>query len=126
MHSLKTPAFLRHSSRPSSPLPTQVSSGRSDSENAIDSRPTSQLTKALTLTSFSRKPSPAPVRPSTPVPLVQDGSFLESLGLRLSDAVTKALIQPPGSTGTTGNDVLYGKRPIPADRGKALGELIAA
>lgn len=127
MHALKTPAFLRTSSRPSSPLPNQPASGPIDSgEIGVEQRPARPLTKKLALTHFSRKPSPAPNRPTTPAPLVQDGSYLESLGLKLSEAIAKALAQPAGAPATTTTDVLNGKRPIPADRGRALGELIAA
>ncbi|KAH8119255.1 hypothetical protein DFH11DRAFT_432857 [Phellopilus nigrolimitatus] len=122
MHPLKTPAFLRPSSRPSSPLPTPLSP-RLDSETGADHRPARPLSK-LTLTHFGRKPSPAPIRSVTPFPLVQDGSYLESLSLKLSEAVTKALAQPPGAVAS--GEVLNGKRPIPAGRGHALGELIAA
>ncbi|EJD03115.1 uncharacterized protein FOMMEDRAFT_85559 [Fomitiporia mediterranea MF3/22] len=126
MHGIKTPSFLRSSSRPSSPLPSPPSSGRGDSDSGAEQRPARPLTKALALTSFSRKSSPAPARSTTPVPLVQDGSYLESLGLKLSEAVTKALAQPSGTVGAGPTDVLNGKRPIPADRGRVLGELIAS
>lgn len=81
------------------------------------------LTK-LALTPFSRKSSPAPiVSPSST--LVQDGSYLESLGLKLSEAVTKALAQP-NATVATANDVLNGRRPIPIGRGRTFGELITS
>ena len=133
MYALKTPAFLRPSSRPSSPLPTLPTpatalgtSGRGDSENGIDHRSARPLTKALGLSSLSRKASPAPARSMTPTPLIQDNSYLESLSLKLSEAVTRALAQPPGAPGTAAPDVLNGKRPIPPDRGRALGELIAS
>lgn len=123
MHALKTPAFLRPASRPSSPLPTQNHSSKGDQDMATDPRPSRPLTK-LALTHFTRRPSPAPVRSLTPTPLVQDGSYLESLGLKLSEAVSKALIIP--TSAFAGPDVLNGKRPIPAERGRAIGELIAS
>lgn len=56
--------------------------------------------------------------------LVQDGSYLEMLSLKLSEAVSKALTQPIGPP--TANDVLGGRRPVPAGRGRALGSLIAS
>jgi hypothetical protein len=74
-----------------------------------------------------RRPSPAASSTpaaTTPVPLVQDGSYLETLSLKLSEAVSKTLAQPPAQAAAT-NDVLNGKRPIPAGRGQALGALIS-
>ena len=127
MYALKTPAFLKASSRPSSPLPSPAISGRGDSDtNGMDQRTSRPISKALGLSSLSRKPSPAPARSMTPTALIQDNSYMESLSLRLSEAVTKALAQPPGTAGAGVTDVLNGKRPIPPDRGRALGELIAA
>lgn len=60
----------------------------------------------------------------TPITLVQDGSYLESLSLKLSEAVSKALASPLAQT--TSNDQVSGKRPVPAGRGRALGALIAS
>jgi hypothetical protein len=70
--------------------------------------------------------SPAPLTSPAPVPhtLVQDGSYLEMLSLKLSEAVSKALSQPSGSP--TMNDVVGGKRPIPKGRGNTLGALIVS
>ncbi|OCB86872.1 hypothetical protein A7U60_g6045 [Sanghuangporus baumii] len=130
MYALKTPAFLRPSSRPSSPLPTPATTlgrgGGSDSENGVEQRSARPLSMALGLSSLNRKASPGPARSMTPTPLIQDNSYLESLSLKLSEAVTKALAQPPGVPGTAAPDVLNGKRPIPPDRGRTLGELIAS
>lgn len=56
-------------------------------------------------------------------PLVQDGSYLEVLSLKLSEAVTKALAQPAGPALPC--EQLGGKRPIPAGRGHALGAFIS-
>jgi hypothetical protein len=75
----------------------------------------------LSLTNF-RRPSPAPC--PTPTPLIQDGSYLEVLSLKLSEAVSKALAQPAGPA--TSSEQLSGKRPIPIGRGRALGALIAS
>jgi hypothetical protein len=78
----------------------------------------------LSLTGF-RRGSPAPSPTSNPAaPLVQDGSYLEMLGLKLSEAVSKALAQPTAPAAT--NDLVAGRRPIPAGRGHALGALIAS
>lgn len=56
--------------------------------------------------------------------LVQDGSYLEMLGLKLSEAVSKALAQPIVPTTIPG--LVASKRPIPPGRGRALGALIAS
>lgn len=65
-------------------------------------------------------PSLAP--PPAPVP--QDSSYLEMLGLKLSEAVSKSLTQPVGPL--TASDLVSGKKPIPLGRGLALGNVIAA
>ncbi|KAJ7072534.1 hypothetical protein C8F01DRAFT_972313 [Mycena amicta] len=120
INSIKAPSFLRPTSRPSSPAPVPLPP-RPDSVERT-ARP---LTKLSSLSNF-RRPSPAPTPPSpiAPAPLVQDGSYLETLALKLSEAVSKALVQPIGPAVT--NDVVAGKRPIPAGRGKAFGAVIAS
>ncbi|KAF9268807.1 hypothetical protein L218DRAFT_892324 [Marasmius fiardii PR-910] len=116
MHTLKNPSFFRPSSRPTSPAPTP---SRPDSGIGFErARPLNRLS----LHSFRRQ-SPAP-QTVAPMTLVQDGSYLEMLNLKLSEAVTKALTQPTGSP--TANDVVGGRRPIPSGRGYALGSLIAS
>jgi len=77
----------------------------------------------LSLNTF-RKPSPAPSPQPSPVPapLVQDGSYLEMLSLKLSEAVSKALAQPTGPAPL--NEQVSGRRPVPPGRGQALGALI--
>ncbi|KAK7057426.1 hypothetical protein R3P38DRAFT_2840892 [Favolaschia claudopus] len=119
INSIKAPSFLRPTSRPSSPAPPATSRPDAPERTA---RP---LTKLSSLSNF-RRPSPAPAPPSpvAPAPLVQDGSYLETLALKLSEAVSKALTQPTGPTVT--NDMLGGKRPVPSGRGRALGTLIAS
>ncbi|KAJ7690632.1 hypothetical protein B0H17DRAFT_935723 [Mycena rosella] len=118
INSIKTPSFFRPTSRPSSPAPL-ATTPRPDSVERTP-RP---LTKLSSLSNF-RRPSPAPTSPVAPVPLVQDGSYLETLALKLSEAVSKALVQPIGPSVV--NDLVGGKRPIPTGRGKALGALIAS
>ncbi|KAJ3988887.1 hypothetical protein F5890DRAFT_1453021 [Lentinula detonsa] len=118
MHSLKNPLSFRPSSRPTSPAPPS----RPDSGIGMErSRP---LTK-LSLNNL-RRASPAPMPSSTPAPhtLVQDGSYLEMLSLKLSEAVSKAVTQPSGTPAM--NDVVGGKKPIPSGRGGALGALIVS
>ncbi|KAH9935645.1 uncharacterized protein B0H18DRAFT_976648 [Fomitopsis serialis] len=117
---LKTPSFLRPTSRPSSPVMSPVP----DSAMATDraARPLSKLS----LSTF-RKPSPSPAPPSARVASVtvtQDGSYMDVLSLKLSEAVSKALAQPTGPGAP--NEILNGRRPIPAGRGRALGALIAS
>lgn len=120
MHAIKAPSFFRPSSRPASPAPSPTSTAKFETTNAYDrSRPLSKLA----LASFRRpSPTPAPVSQQVLVPLVQDGSYLEVLSLRLSEAVTKALAQPTGPA--LPHELLGGKRPIPAGRGHALGAFI--
>ncbi|KAJ7497084.1 hypothetical protein FB451DRAFT_1163116 [Mycena latifolia] len=120
INSIKAPSFFRPTSRPSSPAPL----GPTPRSDSVERTPR-PLTKLSSLSNF-RRPSPAPKPPSpvAPVPLVQDGSYLETLALKLSEAVSKALVQPIGPSVV--NDLVGGKRPIPTGRGRALGALIAS
>ncbi|KAJ7039209.1 hypothetical protein C8F04DRAFT_1087512 [Mycena alexandri] len=120
MNSIKAPSFFRPTSRPSSPAPLATTP-----RPEITERTARPLTKLSSLSNF-RRPSPAPAPPSpiAPAPLVQDGSYLETLALKLSEGVSKALAQPTGPPIVT--DVVGGKRPIPSGRGRALGALIAS
>ncbi|KAF8160933.1 hypothetical protein B0H34DRAFT_766044 [Crassisporium funariophilum] len=124
MNVLKTPSFFRPASRPSSPAPV-AGLLRPDSVQGPErqSRPPNKLS----LTNFirqtpSQQPTPAPN--PTPTPLIQDGSYLEMLSLKLSEAVSKALAQPTGPPAV--NEQAAGRRPIPQGRGLALGSLIAS
>ncbi|RDB25384.1 hypothetical protein Hypma_008031 [Hypsizygus marmoreus] len=131
MNVLKHPSFFRPTSRPSSPaplttpssvLPSSVLPPNPDSSNGLDrARPPNKLS----LSTF-RRPSPAPgtALNAAPGPLVQDGSYLEILSLKLSEAVSKALAQPTGPAAA--NEQVLGKRAIPQGRGHALGALIAS
>ncbi|TFK44519.1 hypothetical protein BDQ12DRAFT_641238 [Crucibulum laeve] len=119
MNVLKTPSFFRPASRPTSPAPAP---SRPDPTQPFDrsSRPLNKLS----LSNF-RRPSPSPYPSTTPaLPLVQDGSYLEMLGLKLSEAVSRALAQPTGPAAV--NEQVGGRRPIPQGRGHALGALIAS
>ncbi|KAF7375958.1 hypothetical protein MSAN_00010400 [Mycena sanguinolenta] len=120
INSIKAPSFFRPTSRPSSPAPLATTPRPDAPERAP--RP---LTKLSSLSNF-RRPSPAPAPPSpiAPAPLVQDGSYLETLALKLSEAVSKALAQPSGPS--VANDMVGGKRPIPSGRGRAFGAVIAS
>lgn len=116
MYALKTPSFLRPASRPTSPSPAPAP--RQDVAAAPDRAPR-PLSK-LSLANFKRTASPLS-RAQTA--LVQDGSYMEVLGLRLSEAVSKALAHPPGPGAPS--ELLGGRRPIPAGRGRVLGDFIA-
>ncbi|RDX42055.1 hypothetical protein OH76DRAFT_1411509 [Lentinus brumalis] len=115
MYTLKPTGLFRPSSRPTSPAPI---SGQESSMPVDRARPLSKLA----LSNF-RRPSPSPAPPTVPSStVVQDGSFMEVLSLKLSEAVSKALAQPPGP-GAPG-EILAGRRPIPPGRGRTLGALI--
>ncbi|KAG6866641.1 hypothetical protein C0991_000751 [Blastosporella zonata] len=126
MNVLKNPSFFRPASRPTSPTPLTLSSAptsRPTSSNGVD-RAARPLNK-LSLSSFRRpSPSPSVAMTTSPPTLVQDGSYLEMLNLKLSEAVSKALAQPTGPVAA--NEQILGKRPIPTGRGYALGALIAS
>ncbi|KAI0820034.1 hypothetical protein BC628DRAFT_1331289 [Trametes gibbosa] len=115
MYTLRPTSFFRPSSRPTSPVPAPRQEAAAAPERVA--RPLSKLS----LANF-RRPSPSPATGLIPSTVVQDGSFMEVLGLKLSEAVSKALAQPSGP-GVPG-ELLGGRRPIPPGRGHALGALI--
>ncbi|KZP34235.1 hypothetical protein FIBSPDRAFT_809321 [Athelia psychrophila] len=118
---LRNPSFFRPSSRPTSPAPPATHTDTSMGPPDRIPRPQHKLS----LNAFRRaSPAPSPAPVMTPITLVQDGSYLESLSLKLSEAVSKALASPLAQT--TSNDQVSGKRPVPAGRGRALGALIAS
>jgi hypothetical protein len=111
INALKHPSFFRPASRPTSPAPAHHDLGQPDRN------------KKLALNTFRRPtPAPGPLPQTTAPSLVQDGTYLEMLSLKLSEAVSKALAQPAGPVNP--NEVLAGKRPLPAGRGAALGAVI--
>ncbi|KAI0630094.1 hypothetical protein C8Q77DRAFT_1063605 [Trametes polyzona] len=120
MYTLRPTSFFRPSSRPTSPVPTPRQ------ETPVGAERTARPLSKLSLSNF-RRPSPSPaagLSGLTPSTVVQDGSFMEVLGLKLSEAVSKALAQPSGP-GVPG-ELLGGRRPIPAGRGRTLGALIVS
>ncbi|TRM69263.1 hypothetical protein BD626DRAFT_388142, partial [Schizophyllum amplum] len=121
INALKTPSFFRPASRPSSPGPAPPS--RPDS--AVNFERVARPLNKLSSLSALRRPSPAPMhKEATPAgTLVQDGSYMEMLSLKLSESVSKALAQPTGPA--TAAEQLNGRRPIPPGRGTTLGNLIA-
>ncbi|KAF8842991.1 hypothetical protein BDN67DRAFT_252060 [Paxillus ammoniavirescens] len=117
IHALKNPSLFRPSSRPASPSPASSP----ESTMGIDrARPSHRLS----FSNFRRPSSLTPVTSPSPAPVVQDGSYLEVLNLKLSEAVSKALAQPTGPAAPA--ESVGGRRPIPAGRGHALGALIAS
>lgn len=79
----------------------------------------------LSLSNLIRTPSSRPQSPTPKAaPLVQDGSYLEMLSLKLSEAVSKALAPPIGPP--SANEQMEARRIIPTGRGIALGSLIAS
>jgi len=122
INALKHPSFFRPASRPASPVsqPPSTPSSRPNSSHGTDRQPRSL--NRISLNNFRR----SPVGPlNAPLaPLVQDGSYLEVLSLKLSEAVSKALAQPTGPA--TMQEQVAGKRPIPQGRGRVLGALIAS
>ncbi|KAH0589234.1 hypothetical protein J132_03836 [Termitomyces sp. J132] len=126
MNVLKHPSFFRPANHHSSAPPTSNSSpptSRPHSSNGSEraARPHNKLS----LSGFRRSsPSPSVSMNIVPTTLVQDGSYLELLNLKLSEAVSRALAQPSGPAAV--HEQLSGKRPIPAGRGHALGSFIAS
>jgi hypothetical protein len=122
MNTLETPSFFRPSSRSSSPAPPVVSL-RPESGQPLE-RHTRPLSR-LSLGNLIRQPVSQPPSPTLKAPLlVQDGSYLEMLSLKLSEAVSKALAPPIGPP--SANEQMEARRIIPAGRGTSLGSLIAS
>jgi hypothetical protein len=119
---LKHSYFFRPVPRPESPaLPPNASPPEPTEGLALPDRQPRAVNK-ITLP-FLRQ-TPAPSRAASPAPPARDGTYLEALSLKLSEAVTKALAQPAGAAAPT--ELLGGRRPIPAGRGTQLGALIGA
>lgn len=123
---LKSSSFMGPNSRPSSPAlaPTSVH------PNQVDGAPVpggSRTLSSFYMSSFKR---PSPLSSTTTATnsplttLVQDGTYLDVLSLKLSEAVSKALAQPNGPP--VAHELLGNKKPIPPGRGRTLGALITA
>lgn len=136
MNALKTPFLgsLRagSASRAPSPAPapaptTAPAPPSPDLNQTADPLARGRVKTLSSLTPFKRAMSPAPPHQAPPPAptLVQDGSYMQALGLKLSEAVAKAVAQPVGPP-APGEPVVDGKRPLPPGRGKALGALIAS
>jgi len=114
--------LFRNTGRPSSSPPTPTAQS-SDRANPADKAPRS-ISK-LSLGGFRRSASDL-ARSTTysqAATVIQDGSYLQVLSLKLSEGVSKALAQP--TSPTTATDALNGRRPIPTGRGREFGSLIA-
>ncbi|GJJ06376.1 hypothetical protein Clacol_000567 [Clathrus columnatus] len=133
MHAIKTPFFRPSTNRTASPAPPSPAVHAHNDPSgyfAVDSviplsRPTSRgPLNRLTLTSRRRSPVSATPPPSSGT-LTQDGSYLEALSLKLSEAVSKSLAQSTGPP-TPGEIVWNGRKAPPKGRGSALGALIGS
>ncbi|KAG1802683.1 uncharacterized protein HD556DRAFT_705890 [Suillus plorans] len=118
MISFKHPNLFRPNSRPTSPN----SPSRPEPAMILERTPR-PLTK-LSFSGFKRSSSSTSIYSPPPTLLVQDGSYLQALSLKLSEAVSKAMMQPTGPVAV--GELVGGRRPIPAGRGRVLGLLIAS
>jgi hypothetical protein len=105
---------------------TSTSQHKSISTNTSNTTANSNgtaLSRIHTLAKLRRlSPPTTPAPPPTPPPtLVQDGSYLQTLGLKLNEATSRALAPVLGG----GSDSLRGRRPLPSGRGRTLGALIS-
>lgn len=136
MNAIRQAAFLRPISRASSPAPG-VRGDSAPVETRVDEIPITRTSSRgplnrLTLTAKrSRSNIPTTITPpATPAPpptLVQDGSYLEALSLKLSEGISKALAPVSALPAGTAliDDTFNGRKPLPSGRGRALGNLIA-
>lgn len=131
---------LRAHSRPASPAPspadgnnvqgvngskgfTQVQQTlNTNEEPQLQQRPNSAMSRIQSLTPFHKRvaftppPSPKPAQST----IVQDGTYLNTLGLKLNEAATRVLAPANG----TGTDSWKGKKPLQAGRGRQFATLI--
>ena len=121
------PSLFRPTGRPSPPpTPTPALTPTSIPPRTEVATPIDKATRSipkLSLTGFKKPPSTLTAPPSQAAAIVQDGSYLQVLSLKLSEGISKALTQPVGPA--PANESLNGRRPIPAGRGRTFGSLIA-
>lgn len=133
---------LRAQSRPASPAPVFVdgSNNSANEENIVASKTANPITRIqnLSLTSFAKRgatppPSPSPagavggasIPVTPPIAIVQDGTYLNTLGMKLNEAATRSLAMPIVNNGSAiSADVWRGRKPIPAGRGRQFALLI--
>src|ERR1700721_412438 len=111
MNVLKTPYLFRPNSQPASRAPGQYAP--TESSTAPDRSPHKHSLSTFRRLSLSSVPVASPV--------VQDGSYLEKLGLKLNEAVSKSLCHP--TSPPSADAQLAGTKPIPQGRGKVRGGL---
>jgi hypothetical protein len=89
-------------------------------EEQSQQRPTSAMARIQSLAPFHKRATPTP--PPTPLPstIVQDGTYLNTLGLKLNEAASRVLVTANG----TGPDVWKGKKPLPSGRGRQFAAAI--
>jgi hypothetical protein len=121
MNVLRNQSLFRPSSQPVSPsavspLPTP--------ELPVVLERSSRPLNLLSLSNFKRHPTISRAPSPSPAGVVQEISYIETLSLRFSEAVTRVLAQPSGPAPL--HELLSGKRPIPQGRGHALGALIVS
>lgn len=112
-YTFKNPSIFRSTSRPLSPL--------SPPDSPLV---TERAQRPTNVSPNLKRPSLTPATSPSCAPLIQDGSYLEALDLRLNEAVSKALAHPSGPS--VPSELVGGRRPIPTGRGRALGTLIAS
>jgi hypothetical protein len=140
---MQTIRTLRAQSRPASPAPGSLegshmpfvigsNGGKPVTEDMHQQpqRPNSAMSRIQSLTPFQKRlvftPPPSP-RPTSavvvaPSAIVQDGMYLDTLGLKLNEAATRVLVATPGDSGA---DVWKGKKPLQTGRGRQFASLVA-
>ncbi len=116
------PSLFRPAGRPS-PAPPALDPQPSDGANPVETAPAPRSMARLSLAGFRKLPPTRSMSLSQAASTTQDGSYLQVLGLKLSEGVSKALAQPVGTA--TASDCLNGRRPVPPGRGREFGSLIA-
>ncbi|CAG7854387.1 SubName: Full=Uncharacterized protein {ECO:0000313/EMBL:CCA72433.1} [Serendipita indica DSM 11827] len=124
---------LRAQSRPASPAPLVEMSANGSAtmaspklgpygqgEDQSQGRSGTTISRIQSLTPFHKRAVPTPPPSPAPMTIVQDGAYLNTLGLKLNEAATRALSVPNG----TGADVWKGKKPVPSGRGRQFAALI--
>ncbi|KAF8348156.1 hypothetical protein F5887DRAFT_634124 [Amanita rubescens] len=122
MNVLKNQSLFRPTSQPVSPssIPPLHTA-----EPLVVLERSSRTLNILSLNNFKRPQSIPRVQTApSPAGTIQEISYIETLSLRFSEAVARALAQPTGPAPI--HELLAGKRPIPQGRGHALGAFIVS
>ena len=122
MNVLKNQSLFRPTSQPVSPSSVPP---LHTAEPPVVLERSSRPLNILSLNNFKRPQSIPRVQTSpAPAGTIQEISYIETLSLRFSEAVARALAQPTGPAPM--HELLAGKRPIPQGRGHTLGALIVS